>query len=93
MAKEKWGIAHIYTSLNNTIVTITDITGSETLARVSGGMVVKASRNEGSPYAAMQLALKAAEIVKEKGIFGLDVEIRAPGGNKAKSPGPGAQSA
>lgn len=93
MAKERWGIAHIYASLNNTIVTITDITGAETLARVSGGMVVKASRNEGSPYAAMQLALKAAEIVKEKGITGLDVEIRAPGGNKSKSPGPGAQSA
>jgi len=93
MAKEKWGIAHIYASLNNTIVTITDITGAETLARVSGGMVVKASRNEGSPYAAMQLALKAAEIAKEKGIVGIDVEVRAPGGNKSKSPGPGAQSA
>ncbi|BDC35405.1 MAG: 30S ribosomal protein S11 [Candidatus Methanoliparum thermophilum] len=93
MPKEKWGIAHIYASLNNTIVTITDITGAETLARVSGGMVVKASRNEGSPYAAMQLALKAAEIVKEKGIVGLDIEVRAPGGNKSKSPGAGAQSA
>ena len=36
---QKWGIAHIFSSENNTIVHITDITGSETLARYSGGMM------------------------------------------------------
>ncbi|VUT24671.1 MAG: 30S ribosomal protein S11 [Candidatus Methanolliviera sp. GoM_asphalt] len=93
MVKGKWGVAHIYASLNNTIITITDITGAETIARCSGGMVVKASRNEGSPYAAMKLALTAAEKAKEKGLVGVDVEVRAPGGNKSRSPGPGSQAA
>ncbi|NPA71025.1 MAG: 30S ribosomal protein S11, partial [Crenarchaeota archaeon] len=40
--KLRWGIAHIYSSYNNTIIIITDLTGAETAARVSGGQVVKA---------------------------------------------------
>ncbi len=35
------GIAHIYSSFNNIIITITDLTGAETIARCSGGMVTK----------------------------------------------------
>ena len=66
--KGRWGIAHIFSSYNNTIITITDITGSETIARISGGMIVKADRDEGNPYTAMQAALRVAEIAKEKGI-------------------------
>ena len=66
--KPKWGIAHIYSSYNNTIVHITDITGTETIAKGSGGMVVKAHRLEGSPTAAMTAAKKAAETAKDKGI-------------------------
>lgn len=91
--KGRWGIAHIYSSYNNTIITITDITGSETIARVSGGMIVKADRDEGNPYTAMQAALRAAEIAKEKGIEGVHIKVRAPGGNKHITPGPGAQAA
>ncbi len=34
--KLKWGIAHIYASYNNTIITVTDITGTETIARFVG---------------------------------------------------------
>ncbi|MBU2617937.1 MAG: 30S ribosomal protein S11 [Euryarchaeota archaeon] len=93
MSDGKWGIAHIYASFNNTIVTITDLTGAETIARSSGGMVVKADRDESSPYAAMQVAMRAAEQAKEKGIVGVHVRVRAPGGNKQRSPGPGAQAA
>ncbi|MGC8581637.1 MAG: 30S ribosomal protein S11 [Thermoplasmata archaeon] len=87
------GIAHIFASYNNVIITITDITGAETIARCSGGMVVKASRDEGSPYAAMKVAERVAEVAKEKGYDSLFVRIRAPGGNKSATPGPGAQSA
>ena len=36
MGKMRWGIAHIYASYNNTIITVTDITGTETIARASG---------------------------------------------------------
>lgn len=92
--KMRWGIAHIYASYNNTLITVTDITGTETLARSSGGQVVKADRLESSPTAAMGAAKKVAEIIKEKGLNGLYIKVRAPGGhNGPKSPGPGAQAA
>ncbi|MDF2955424.1 30S ribosomal protein S11 [Candidatus Alkanophaga liquidiphilum] len=93
MVEGKWAVAHIYSSFNNTIITITDLTGAETIARGSGGMVAKADRDESSPYTAMQLALQLAEKLKEKGIVGIHIKVRAPGGNREKSPGPGAQAA
>ena len=90
----KWGIVHIYSSYNNTIIHITDITGRETIACSSGGQVVKSDRLESSPSAAMMAAKKVAEQAIEKGITGLHVRIRAPGGHEGPmSPGPGAQAA
>ena len=90
----KVGIVHIYSSYNNTIIHITDITGTETIARTSGGQMVKSDRLESSPTAAMMAAKKAAEIAVEKGINVLNVKIKAPGGhNGPSSPGPGAQAA
>jgi small subunit ribosomal protein S11 len=90
----RWGIAHIFASYNNTIIHITDVTGTESLARVSGGMVVKTDRLESSPTAAMMAAKRAAETAMEKGINGIHVKIRAPGGhNGPGNPGPGAQAA
>ena len=44
--KEKWGIAHIYSSYNNTIIHITDLTGAETASISSGGHHVNAARYE-----------------------------------------------
>lgn len=90
----KWGVAHIYASYNNTIIHITDITGTETISKGSGGMVVKADRMESSPTAAMMAAKKAAEGAFEKGVNAIHVKIRAPGGhNGPNNPGPGAQAA
>ncbi len=90
----RWGIAHIYASYNNTIIHITDITGTETIAIASGGMVVKSDRMEGSPTAAMMAAKKAAETARDRGISGIHVKIKAPGGhNGPTAPGPGAQAA
>ena len=90
----RWGIAHIYSSYNNTIIHITDISGTETLALASGGQVVKSNRLESSPTAAMTAAKKAAETAMDKGIGGIHVKIRAPGGhNGPNNPGPGAQAA
>jgi len=91
--KEKWGIAHIFASFNNTIITITDLSGAETVTKSSGGMVVKQDRNESSPYAAMQMAANVAAAAKEKGIVCVHVRVRAPGQGKQRSPGPGAQAA
>jgi len=88
----KVGIAHVYSSRNNTIITITDLTGAEIIARGSGGMVVDADREEGSPFAAMRATAKAAEIALRKGFTRIRVKIRAPGGHNEKTPGPGAQA-
>lgn len=89
---ERWGVAHIYSSFNNTIIHVTDLTGAETVARYSGGMVVKNDREESSPYAAMKAADLAAEETKDKGFTGVHIKVRAPGGSESKSPGPGAQA-
>lgn len=89
-----WGIAHIYSSYNNTIIHITDLTGAETISRASGGMVVKAHRLESSPTAAMSSAKIAGEVAKEKGINALHIRVRAPGGHNGPSnTGPGSQAA
>ena len=93
MTNGKWGVAHIFSSFNNTIIHITDLTGAETVARWSGGMIVKADREESSPYAAMQAATRAAEEAMDKGFIGVHIRVRAPGGSDSKSPGPGAQAA
>ena len=90
----RWAVAHIYSSYNNTIIHVTDITGTETLARTSGGQVVKSDRLESSPTAAMSAARKAADIIKDKGVNGLHVRVKAPGGHQGpNNPGPGAQAA
>jgi small subunit ribosomal protein S11 len=88
-----WAIAHIHASFNNTIMTVTDLTGAETLAKSSGGSVVKQNRDEASQYAAMQMAEQIAETLQEQGIEGVHVRLRGPGGNQQRNPGPGAQAA
>lgn len=89
----KWGVAHIYSSYNNTIVHITDLSGAETVAFQSGGRVVKADREKPSPYAAMMAAARAAQQAMDRGITAIHIKVRAPGGHKSKTPGPGAQAA
>ncbi|OLS18952.1 MAG: 30S ribosomal protein S11 [Candidatus Heimdallarchaeota archaeon LC_3] len=88
-----WAICHIFASFNNTIITLTDLTGAEIIYRCSGGMVVKEARNESSPYAAMRIAWAVSQAAKDKGIKRLVVKVRAPGGSGSKNPGPGAQAA
>jgi small subunit ribosomal protein S11 len=88
----KLAVVHVYSSKNDTIITATDISGAETLAWASGGMMVKSSREEGKPYAAMQAAQKIVKDLKEKGVDTVHIKIRAPGGNGSKTPGGGAQA-
>lgn len=88
----RWGVAHIYSSKNNTIITLTDLSGCETIATGSGGMVVSADHEEGSPFAGMQAAYKVAAVAIEKGVTNINIKIRAPGGHGSKIPGPGAQA-
>ena len=91
--KEKWGIAHIYSSYNNTIIHITDLTGAETVAISSGGQHVTADRYESSPFAAMKASNAVVEVARTRGVTSLHIRVRAVGGVGSRVPGPGAQAA
>jgi len=91
--KEKWGIAHIYSSYNNTIIHLTDLTGAETASISSGGCHVTADRYESSPFAAMKASNAVVEVAKAKGFTALHIKVRAVGGVGSRVPGPGAQAA
>lgn len=91
--RERWAVAHIYSSFNNTIIHMTDLTGAETIAFASGGMFVKADRLKPTPYAAMKAAQQVAKTARDKGVNAIHIKVRAPGGSGSKTPGPGAQAA
>lgn len=78
--KEKTGILHIYTSQNNTILTITDLSGN-TIARSSGGQSTKQDRLKSSPTVAMFAAKKIGEEAKELGVVNLYARIKAQTGS------------
>jgi small subunit ribosomal protein S11 len=88
--EERYAILHIYTTFNNTIMTLTDMTGN-TLARFSGGESTKQSRLKANPTVAMFIAQKIAEEAKDNGITGFFVKIKAETGEH--NPGPGAHTA
>ena len=90
---EKWGIAHIYSSYNNTIIHMTDLTGAETVSISSGGIHVNADRYEASPFAAMKAANAVLESARTKGFAGFHIRVRAVGGVGSRVPGPSAQAA
>ncbi len=90
---EKWGIAHIYSSYNNTIIHMTDLTGAETVSISSGGIHVNADRYESSPFAAMKAANHVVEAARTKGFTSFHIKVRAVGGVGSRVPGPGAQAA
>jgi small subunit ribosomal protein S11 len=56
-------------------------------------MVTKRDKDKGSPFPAMLAAKKAAGDAIAKGITGIHLRIRAPGGHKKRMPGQGAQPA
>eukprot|EP00753_Platysulcus_tardus_P016332 PLAT5618.1.p1 GENE.PLAT5618.1~~PLAT5618.1.p1 ORF type:complete len:153 (-),score=43.84 PLAT5618.1:150-608(-) len=87
------GVCHIFASFNDTFIHVTDISGRETIVRVTGGMKVKADRDEASPYAAMLAAQDVVARCKELGVTALHVKLRATGGTGTKTMGPGGQSA
>ncbi len=86
------GIANIYSSYNNTIIHVTDMTGAETLSLVSGGQITKQQRLEAHANTAVVAAKRVAESLKEKGMRKVHIRVRAQGGhNGSRHPGPGAQ--
>jgi small subunit ribosomal protein S11 len=78
------GIAHIYASFNNTIITITDRQGNALSWATSGGSGFRGSRKS-TPFAAQVASERAGTAALEYGLKNLDVEV--------KGPGPGRESA
>jgi len=89
VSKESEAVMNIYTSYNNTIVHVTDMSG-RTISKVTGGMVTKHSRLKANPTIAMFIAKRIVEEVKDLGIKSFYIRIRAKTRNP--SPGPGAHT-
>ena len=87
--KDIEAVVNIYTSFNNTLVHVTDMSG-RTLTKVTGGMVTKQGRLKANPTVAMFIAKRISETIKDLGITELYVKIRAKTRNPA--PGPGANA-
>ncbi|KAH0569304.1 Ribosomal protein S14 [Spironucleus salmonicida] len=87
-----FGICHIFAAKNDTFIHVTDITGAETIARVSGGQMVKRHQDEPSPYAAMQATQKLVEVLRARQISSLHIRIRANGGVGRRNYGQGGSS-
>ena len=87
--KEYEAVMNIYTSFNNTLVHVTDMSG-RTISKVTGGMVTKHSRLKANPTIAMFIAKRISEELKEAHVKNLYIRIRAKTGNPA--PGPGANA-
>merc|ERR1719231_2244839 len=92
-AQNVFGVCHIKASFNNTFIHVTDLSGRETYARISGGMKVKADREESSPYAAMLAAVDVCKALRDVGINAVHIKLRGRGGHESRNIGPGAQSA
>ena len=75
------GIAHIQSTFNNTIVTITDAEGAVVAWSSAGGIGFKGSR-KGTPFAATQAALNAGNAAKTVGMRSLDVRVKGPGSGR-----------
>jgi small subunit ribosomal protein S14e len=88
-----FAVCHIYATFNDTFIHVTDLSGRETYARITGGMKVKADREESSPYAAMMASADVFNRLKNLGVNAIHVKVRGRGGIDTRTPGPGAQAA
>jgi len=75
------GIAHIQSTFNNTIITITDMSGNVVCWSSSGSMKFKGSR-KGTPFAAQLAAESAARKAMEQGMKTLQVHVNGPGSGR-----------
>ncbi len=75
------GIAHIQATFNNTIVTITDITGNVISWCTCGAKGFKGSRKS-TPFAAQMAAEDAAKKAQEHGLRSVEVWVKGPGSGR-----------
>jgi small subunit ribosomal protein S11 len=76
-----YGIVHIQASFNNTIVTITDQQGNTISWKSSGSLGFRGSR-KGTPFAAQQAAMNAANMARDHGLRSVDVRVAGPGSGR-----------
>lgn len=75
------GVAHVNSSFNNTMITITDAQGNAIAWSSAGHMGFKGSRKS-TPYAAQMAAEDAGRKAQEHGMRTLDVLVQGPGGGR-----------
>lgn len=75
------GVAHIRSTFNNTIVTITDTNGNALSWATSGGMGFKGSRKS-TPFASQMAAESAAKAAMEHGLREVEVFVKGPGSGR-----------
>jgi len=75
------GVVHIQASFNNTIITITDQTGNVLAWSSSGSLGFRGSR-KGTPFAAQQASLTAANKAREFGLRTVEVRVAGPGSGR-----------
>ena len=76
-----FGLVHIQASFNNTIVTITDNQGNTLSWKSSGSLGFRGSR-KGTPFAAQQAAMNAANQARDHGLRSVDVRVSGPGSGR-----------
>jgi small subunit ribosomal protein S11 len=76
-----YGVAHIKSSFNNTIVTITDMEGNTISWATAGNVGFKGSRKS-TPFAAQMAAEAAARRAMEHGVRKVDVLVKGPGSGR-----------
>jgi small subunit ribosomal protein S11 len=76
-----FGVAHIQASFNNTIVTIADSEGNVLSWKSSGSLGFRGSR-KGTPFAAQQAAMNAANMAREHGLRSVEVRVSGPGSGR-----------
>ena len=72
------GVAHIHSTFNNTIVTITDPAGNVISWASAGALGFKGSRKS-TPFAAQMASEAAAKSAKDQGVVKVDVSVKGPG--------------
>ena len=75
------GIAHVQASFNNTVITLTDTEGNVVSWSSAGGIGFKGSR-KGTPFAATQAAIAAANAAKAFGMRSVEVRVKGPGAGR-----------
>jgi len=75
------GLVHVQASFNNTIVTISDPTGNTVSWKSSGSLGFRGSR-KGTPFAAQQAAMNAANQARDHGMRSVDVKVSGPGSGR-----------